>query len=333
MAGVSQSSVSRTFSPGSAAVSPGTAERVRAAALRLGYRPNALARSLITGNSRIIGLVARHLENQLYPSVLELLCQELDRRGYHVLMFMPSEDETEAETIETVARLLDYQVEGLISAFVSPPASLVDRCRSEGIPMVLFNRHQGVDGPTSVASNNLDASRLVARFLLEGGHQRIAHISGSQTSSTGRERMQGFQQGLAEGGGRLFACLDGDYRRDRAAEACLEMFAADRKWPDAIFVGGDYMAVTVLDVLRFELGINVPDEVSLVGFDDVPLASWPSFNLTTMRQPLLRMVNAAIDKLLQTIEEDALPPEHLRFPCDFKIRGTARVPENWRAED
>ena len=329
MAGVSQSSVSRVFTPG-ASVSPRMSERVKRAAVRLGYRPNALARSLITGNSRIIGLVVGHLENQLYPTVLELLSRELKRNGYHILVFLASNEDTQTE--EIVADLLDYQVDGLIAASVAMTVPLADRCRAEGIPVILFNRHQGYSGPTSVASDNLSGARQIARFLFEGGHRRIAHISGWQGSSTGREREQGFRAGLSECGAEPVACADGQYCREAAADACRAMFAEGGSAPDAIFVGSDHMAFSVIDTLKGELGIRIPEDVSVVGFDDVPMAAWQSYGLTTMRQPVARMVKATVAKILEEIDVQNLSQEQLRFPCEFKLRRTARIPDGWREQ-
>ncbi len=327
MAGVSQSSVSRAYTPG-ASVSPQMAEKVRQAADHLGYRPNVLARSLITGTSRIIGLVVGHFENHFHPSALELLSRELKKNGYHILVFLAPNEESDTE--EIVADLLDYQVDGLIAASVAMTVPLASRCRAEGIPAILFNRHQGEDGPTSVASDNFDGARRVAHFLVAGGHQRIAHISGWRGSSTGREREDGFRAGLKDFDVALATCADGRYSRSAAAEACRSIFARGCPAPDAIFVGGDHMAFAVIDTLKSELGIRVPEDVSVVGFDDVPLAAWPSYSLTTMRQPLERMVEATVGKLLEAIDQRNTPPVHLRFPCSLMLRGSARLPEDRR---
>ena len=132
-AGVSQSAVSRVFTPG-ASVSEKTAEKVRQAADALGYRPNVLARSLITGKSRIIGLVVAYLENQFYPEAIEKLSRTLQSKGYHVLVFMASNDSEATDTV--IDELLDYQVDGIITASVSMSSDLTERCESAGIPIV-----------------------------------------------------------------------------------------------------------------------------------------------------------------------------------------------------
>jgi len=324
VAGVSQSAVSRAYTPG-ASVSPDTAEKVREAARQLGYRPNALARSLITGRSRIIALVVAYFENQFYPAAVELISHELKKNGYHLLVFMASNDDAETERI--VADLLDYQVDGLIAASVAMTVQLASRCRAEGIPVILFNRHQGDDGLNSVTSDNVEGARRIARFLVEGGHRHIAQISGWQGSSTGSERDRGFRLGLAECGVEPVCCVDGMYRREVASEVARDMFSGTGgPVPDAVFVGNDHMAFAVMDVIRHELGLRIPEDVSVVGYDDVPIAAWPSFNLTTMRQPLGRLVEMTVSRMLETIAEPDEPPVQIRIPCDFKIRGTARLP-------
>ena len=139
LAGVSQSAVSRVFTPGASA-SQATVETVRAAAEHLGYRPDPLARAMITGRTRIIGLVVAYLENQFYPLVLELLSQALQERGYHVLVFMA--DNSTDRVSKVMGELLDYQVDGIITASVAMTNDLSARCATAGIPVVMFNRGQ-----------------------------------------------------------------------------------------------------------------------------------------------------------------------------------------------
>ena len=138
-AGVSRSAVSRVFTPG-ASVSKRTAEKVRSAAAALGYRPNVLARSLNTGRSRIVGLVVAYLQNQFYPEAIEKLSKALQAEGYHMLVFMASNDH--AATQSVIDELLDYQVDAIIAASVGLSNDLTRRCEGLGIPLVLFNRHQ-----------------------------------------------------------------------------------------------------------------------------------------------------------------------------------------------
>lgn len=327
-AGVSQSAVSRVFTPG-ASVSPKMADKVLKAADELGYRPNVLARSLITGRSKIIGLVVAYLENQFYPDALEKLSTALQEHGYHILVFMVSNDDASVDKV--MGELLDYQVDGIITASVGMSNALAARCSAAGVPVVLFNRGQDDDRLNQVTSNNLAGGRKIAEFLLAGGHRKIAHIAGWSGSSTGRDREAGFRAGLVAAGIEPVACIDGMYKRETAAAAAREIFSASDR-PDAVFVGNDHMAFAVMDVLRFELKLDIPGDVSVVGYDDVSLASWPAYDLTTLRQPSNRMVEATVSTLLGWIEEGRNDVRKIQIDGPLMIRGSARIPQGWPDE-
>lgn len=322
LAGVSQSAVSRVFTPGASA-SPKTVAKVRAAADRLGYRPNVLARAMITGRSQIIGLVVAYLENQFYPVALERLSSALQDRGYHMLIFMAG---NAAENVADVLdELMDYQVDGIITASVAVTNDLTSRCQNAGIPVVMFNRGQNDPRLSEVTSDNRAGGRRVAEFLIAGGHRRIAHIMGWQGSSTGRDRADGFREGMAGAGLRPFAMIDGEYTRERAIQVARDLCTGSER-PDAIFVGNDHMAFAVIDELVHRMGLRVPADVSIVGYDDVPMAAWPSYNLTTIRQPVDEMVNATVETLLGQIE-GRTKPSHYRIDGPLILRGSARIPE------
>ncbi|OZA13415.1 MAG: LacI family transcriptional regulator [Rhodobacterales bacterium 17-64-5] len=322
LAGVSQSAVSRVFTPGASA-SRKTAERVRAAAEALGYRPNALARGLITGRTRMIGLIVAYLDNQFYPVALELLSRALQEKGYHILVFMAG-NSTE-KISEVMGELLDYQVDGIITASVAISNDLTSRCAAAGIPVVMFNRGQDDVRLSEVTSDNVSGGRRAAEFLLQAGHRRIAHVMGWQGSSTGRDRAEGFRQAMDAAGQKPVALIDGMYSRETAAAVTQDLFTgSDPARPDAIFVGNDHMAFAVIDTLRFDLGLTVPGDVSVVGYDDVPLAAWPAYDLTTIRQPVRRMVDATVDALIAQIEGDGVPRK-LQIDGPLIIRGSARI--------
>lgn len=325
MAGVSQSAVSRFFTPG-ASVSRKTAEKVRAAATELGYRPNILARSLITGKSRIIGLVVAYLENQFYPEAIERLSNELKHHGYHVLVFMASNDST--TTQEVIDELLDYQVDGIITASVSLSNDLTARCQAAGIPVVLFNRQQDDLNISSVSSDNFQGGRKVAEFLVEGGHKKIAHIAGWGGASTQRDREAGFVAGLEANGQQLFDRALGDFDYEQAQRAARTLFdRPEEERPDAVFVANDHMAFAVMDVLRSELQLKVPEDVSVIGYDDVKIASWPAYDLTTVRQPANRMVAEAIKALLDGIKNPQTQSRRVAIDGPLMVRGSARKPK------
>ncbi|MGP9818968.1 LacI family DNA-binding transcriptional regulator [Salinarimonas sp. NSM] len=323
-AGVSQSAVSRVFTPGASA-SKSTIAKVRAAAEELGYRPNRLARAMITGRTRIIGLVVAYLDNQFYPLALERLSRALQERGYHILIFM-AENSTE-KVAEVVQELIDYRVDGIVTASVAMSNDLTARLLALGIPVVMFNRGQDDPRLAEVTSDNVAGGRRATEFLIAGGHRRIAHITGWQGSSTGRDRAAGFRAAMDAAGLAPVAMIDGMYNRDTAADVARALCAgADR--PDAIFVGNDHMAFGVMDALRHGLGLRIPEDVSIVGYDDVPISAWPAYDLTTIRQPVNRMVAATVDALLGQIEE-AETPGKVRIDGPLVVRGSARLPEGY----
>ena len=326
LAGVSQSAVSRVFTPG-ASVSAKTMEKVRAAAEELGYRPNVLARSLITGRTRIIGLVVAYLENQFYPMALELLSRALQARGYHILVFM-AENSTE-RVAQVMSELLDYQVDGIITASVAMSNDLTTRCDGAGIPVVMFNRGQDDARLSEVTSDNVNGARRAVEFLIKAGHKRIAHVMGWQGSSTGRDRAEGFKQAMQAAGLQPFAMVDGAYAREKAAAVTRALCQGPER-PDAIFVGNDHMAFAVMDTLRHELGLRVPQDVSVVGYDDVPMAAWPAYGLTTIRQPVNRMVEATVAALLNQIEGGSSAPTKVKINGPLMVRTSARIPEGWK---
>ncbi len=318
-AGVSQSAVSRVFSGASA--SPETARKVRAAAAALGYRPNVLARSLITGRSRIVGLVVAYMHNQFYPEAIERLSHALSERGYSILLFMAGNDGDLSEVIE---RMIDHQVDGIVAASVSVDAALARRCAGAGIPVVLFNRGADGAGLTQVTSANRAGGRAVAAFLLAGGHRRIAQITGWSGATTGRDRAAGFEDGLRAAGAACVGAVDGMFRRDVAARAALTLWRDAA--PDAIFVGNDHMAFGVIDALR-AAGARVPGDVSVVGYDDVGAAAWGAYDLTTVRQPAGRMAHAAVEALTALIDAPGRAAARLEIEGPLIVRGSARMPE------
>ena len=323
-AGVSQSAVSRVFTPGASA-SAKTVAKVRKAAEELGYRPNVLARAMVSGRSRIIGLIVAYLENQFYPIALELLSNALQARGYHILIFTAPNS---TDGIEGVMQdLMDYQVDGIIAASVSMSSDLSERAQALGIPVVLFNRSQNDVGVSNVTSANRLGGRKVAEFLLAGGHERIAHIAGWQGSSTGRDRQAGFLEALEEAGQVPFALVDGMYKRE-VAKSCAVQLLSGQTHPDAIFVGNDHMAFAVIDAVR-EAGLTPGRDISIVGFDDVPLASWGAYDLTTLRQPVNRMVDSTVDLILGQIESGDAVPQEIEIEGKLILRGSARIPEGW----
>ena len=262
-AGVSQSAVSRVFTPGASA-SARTAERVRRAAAELGYRPNVLARAM----------------------------------------------------------------DGIIAASISMSSDLAQRCSDIGVPLVFFNRTQGDARFPAVTSDNFAGGRAVADFLVAGGHRRIGYLAGWEGASTQRDREAGFRAGLSAAGLALTSRGVGNFQKETAEAATRQMCAAEPL--DALFVGNDYMAFSAMDVLRAELGLRVPEDISVVGFDDVPPAAWAAYDLTTVRQRANAMVDATVELLMDQIADPKAAPKVVEINAPLVVRGSARRPEGWQ---
>jgi DNA-binding LacI/PurR family transcriptional regulator len=301
--------------------------KVQSAAHKLGYQPNAHARSLITGRSRIIGLVLSKIENLFYPVVLERLAKRLQQDGYHLLIFVS--DSTNSDDL--VAEILQYNVDGIVLGATTLSSALAQRCADASIPVVLFNRvmASGSAGAvSSVRSDNVGGGFEIARFLVAAGHKRIAYIAGREDSSTNLERERGFRDGLAQAGQRIYARAVGNYDVAQAQQAARELFGQAGDRPDAVFVAGDQMAIAVLDTLQHELGLRVPQDVSVVGFDNVPQAAWESYQLTTFEQPVQPMVEATVELLQSYLRQEQTPPSrNVVVPGTLVVRRSARIPD------
>ncbi|QYU66714.1 LacI family DNA-binding transcriptional regulator [Leptolyngbya sp. 15MV] len=320
-AGVSQSAVSRAFTPG-ASVSAETRARVLEAARALGYRPNAIARSLVARRSRIIGVAMANLHNLFYPDVLEALSRGLRARGYQVLLFTPEAGRSADPLLREV---LDWRVDGLILASTTLSSAVAEECRAAGIPVLLFNRTARGAEVSSVTGENFRGGRVVAEFLAAGGHRRMGFIAGIENSSTSRDRERGFAGWLAENGFAPPLRDVGQYRFDAAAQATRTLLARPDR-PDAVFCANDLMATATMEVARHEFGLRIPRDLSVIGFDDTAPARWPSFSLTSFAQPLGPMVDAAIGLMAEMIENRAAPVRHAVLRGELMVRGSARMP-------
>ncbi len=325
-AGVSQSAVSRVFTKGASA-SQATEKKVRDAAAALGYRPNVLARSIKTGRSRIIGLVVAYLDNYFYPEALEKLSNALQARGYHVLVFMASNSRDRVDSV--IEEILDYQVDGIIAASVSLGSDLAKQCRAAGVPVIMFNRKQDEDKVASVTSANFAGGIRVANFLAAHEPKRIGYIAGWEGASTQRDREAGFEYQLKKHGLKIDLKEVGDFNSDRAKDAARRMFMRE-DYPDALFVANDHMAFNVMDVIRTEAKLRIPEDVKVVGYDDVPPSAWPAYDLTTVRQPANRMAAETVELLLSDIESGEYSDKDIEIDGPLIIRGSAPAPKGWK---
>lgn len=306
LAGVSQSAVSRCFTPG-ASVAKQTRKKVLEAASALGYRPNMHARTLITGKTRMIGVVLGHLDNLFYPRFLQLMAERLQSLDMQLLLFV-ADANRESDLME---KLLAYRVDGIVLAATTLNAELARACTAAGIPVVLFNRVPTNDLDRafhSVQTDHESGTAEMTRLLIKNGHTRIAYLAGHTESPTNQLRELGCRKALRDANLSMFAYGIGNYDGATARDVTREWFLEGNRLralencPDAVVAADDQMALSVLNTLRFELNLNVPEQVSVVGFDDVPQTAWPSHELTTYSQPLPEMIEEVIRLLSIQLE-------------------------------
>ena len=317
-AGVSQAAVSRAFTPG-ASIAKETQARIFRAAKTLGYRPNLLARSLNKGQSGIVGVIIGNARNPLFMTALDSLSVRLSPAGKHILVF--TADSAEPADVQ-VEDLLKYRVDALLLVGASVSASLIERCREDGIPITGFNRPtRKTSGFNSVTGNNRQGARLIAEHLLEQGYRRLAVIAGFAGSSTVREREAGFNACLTSRGLPQPMREIGHGQREGAMQATRRLLARTPR-PDAIFCANDYMALAALEVARYEFGLKIGREIGIAGFDDLEQAAWPSFDLTTYSLPL----DAMLDQVVKILLNPPPPGDAVHVVVDgaLRLRGSTR---------
>lgn len=319
-AGVSQSAVSRHFKPG-ASVSPETRARVIKAAKELDYIPNALARSLITRRSNLVAVMISNLTNLYYPEVLSELSQQFVSKGMRILLFtVPHESDID----QTIAQVWQYQVDGVIAA-TRLSLEHVTEFERRGIPLVLYNRTLAEKSVNAIVCDQIEGARMLVSRLAAAGHKRFAIISGPVDSVVGQERTLGARERILELGLREPQMVMGQYDYRSGVMGLRHLMENRARVPDAIICANDIMAIGCVDAARHEFGIDVPGTLSVAGFDGVEPSTWMSHPLTTLRQPVQKMAQAAAEMLLSLIGNDASSPEKRVFSAQFIEGGTSRL--------
>ncbi len=326
--GVSISTISRAFSP-NAVIAPETRERVLKHAAEIGYKPNPYAQSLITRRSKIAGIIVSDIANPFYPEVLTGLTEALQDAGLNVMLFTGAAGEPADRVLPSA---LHYQpnIVVVMAATLSFRAAL--ESIEAGTSLVFFNRYIP-DTPThSITCDNVLGGAEAADHLLDLGHRRLAYIAGPHDATTNMDRWQGFSERCGERGHVVVHEDAGAFSHAAGFVAAKRLLAADKR-PDGIFCANDLLALGALDAARGEFGLEVPKDLSIVGFDDISMASWPSLALTTYRQPTRRMIATTID-LVRSIEEDPnFAPVSRRIAGQLVIRETTAARPTRREED
>lgn len=313
-AGVSRSAVSRTFTPG-ASVSPATRERVLEVARELGYHVNDLARGVLANQSRLVGIVATKPEIGFRAHLAAALSKALIARGNVPVLI--NTGQTEKELLAAQRTLIGHRAAATVILSGSPPESFFDLARRNGQPLVVIGRSE--PGADHVRVGNSEASRKAAAAFVHSGRLRLA-VAGSESATPSiREREAAFQTEAEHLGASVVIGRGADSDYGGGLVAARALFAGGER-PEGIFCANDQIAFGVMDVARAELGLAVPRDVAVIGFDDVPEAAWLSYMLTTFRQDPAVMAGRAVELIGRRLADPDLPPAFERVIPDFVVR-------------
>lgn len=314
-AGVSRSAVSRTFTPG-ASVAPATREKVLEAARELGYQVNDLARGVLASHSRLVGIVATRPEAGFRSHLCAALSRALIARGNIPVLI--NTGRTPEEMLAAQRMLVGHRAEAIVVLSGSPPESFLDLARRNGQPLVVIGRLE--PDADHVRAGSSEASCKAAAAFVESGRKRLAVIgSGSGTPSL-REREVAFMTEAERLGAHVVSARGSDSDYDSGIEAARKL--CDNAPPEAIFCVNDQLAFGAMDSLRTEMRLSVPEDVAVIGFDDVPEAAWLSYRLTTFRQDPAIMAERAVELIDRRLANPDMPPVCERIIPDFIIRNS-----------
>lgn len=324
-AGVSQAVVSRAFQAVSP-ISPATRARVLASAAAIGYQPNAVARSLITKRSGLVGVLLTEATQRDTPDVLILLAQALLQQGFQPLLFPCTR---EGEGSSALDKALSFGVDGVVSCVGLSLADLA-RAHVRQRPVVLFNRHSDDPDVLQVACDHASAAHLLASRLFAAGHRRFAVVTGPRDGPVSTLRVDNFLARLAQLGVQGVETYEGDYHYESGHAAAMKLLAASplralKPLPEVVFCANDAMALGVLDAARFALMLRVPSDVSVVGFDDIPAGRRPAYLLTTVSQPFEDMARAAAMLFRQQVDDLPTPSLRVLLAGTLIERGSAQL--------
>lgn len=318
-AGVSRSAVSRTFTEG-ASVSPKMRRRVEKAAKELGYSPNALASSLTTGRTKLIGLVSNNFHNPIFLEVFDLFTRGLQERGLRPLLVNLT-DETDAEN--SVRMLRQYSVDGAVVASSTLPEGFSRAFRDAGVPVVhSFGRATSAPKVHIVGIDNVESGRIAARSLIERGYKRIAFMGGPLSATSTQDRHAGFVSETSKHPEIETSVSFADNYSFEAGRAEMLRLLADNP-AEAYFCGDDVLSIGALSAID-DSGLSCPEDVGLIGLNDMEMSRWENINLTTIHQPIRQIVSSSIELMVAMLDDPERYPESRIFPCTVVERGTLR---------
>ena len=320
LAGVSRSAVSRCFTEG-ASVSPATREKINKAADQLGYQPNALASSLTTGRTKLIGLVSNNFHNPIFLQVFDLFTRGLQERGLRPLLVNLSD---ENEPAASVKLLRQYSVDAVIVASSTLPVSFAEAFHAEGVPVVhAFGRHVESPQVNVVGIDNKEAGRMAARELVRRGYKKISMLAGPEGATSTQDRLFGFLDALK--GNRdveVSTSFASAYSYNAGWEE-MNRLLQNGDVAEAYFCGDDVLSIGALSAIQ-NAGLKVPEDIGLIGLNDMEMARWKNIDLTTIRQPIPEVVRLSLQMVCDILDDKRTTTKAHLLPCELIDRGTLK---------
>lgn len=303
-AGVSASAVSRAFTPG-ASVAPKKKALILAAARRLGYRPNVMARAIAKGRSNVVGLIMFGETNRDHPEVLLALSRSFSAQHVRVMLFIIEHSDEIARVVDNI---LSYQLDGVIAAAPIPSSDLAALGQAE-VPVIFYNR-PGTQICSSVSCDHVAAGRMVATHLLEMGHSDFALIH-ARDSYVAEERMRGVKTVLDEAGARVAVTFEGDFAYSHGVDAIEYWGARNITNFTALIAANDLMAIGAHDALALS---TKSTSITVAGFDAVEASRWASHRIISICQPIEQMADAVAEIMKNRLDNDTPSVEYRLFP-------------------
>lgn len=318
-AGVSRSAVSRSYT-GGASVAKATRRKIEKAAKELGYSPNVLASSLTTGRTKLIGLVSNNFHNPIFLQVFDLFTKGLQERGLRPLLVNLT-DEVDPEN--SVRMLKAYSVDAVIVASSTLPESFAQGFRDAGVPVVhSFGRQVEKPKVNVLGINNIEAGRLAAQTLVARGYQHIGFMGGPERATSTQDRYKGFIDEMAlHPNVKVTSSFADKYSFDAGRLEMLRL--VDREPAEAYFCGDDVLSIGALSAIR-SAALRVPEDIGLLGLNDMEMAGWENINLTTIHNPIAEIIASSIELVDGILNDDQKAPEARLFTGHIVERGTLR---------
>jgi DNA-binding LacI/PurR family transcriptional regulator len=316
LTGFSTATISRAFTPG-ASIALSTKEKILDAASQLGYKSSGFGRILLNETNKTVGIIMGDLTNPIRSTIIDELIDRLQNLGCLTLLFKGGNQQNLQRLIPKV---LDYRLRVLVVTGFMPRQSSITNCHEAGVPLIILNRGQ-IKGTSAniVTCDHYEGGKQAAKALIEVAKcKRIGMVCGTPETGANEARIEGFLNGLNSYGAKLWVAEEGDFSYKSGVTAAYRIFKRSNP-PDGLFCLNDEIALGVMDVARYDFNLKIPYDLSVIGYDDIEAASWPTYRLTTIKQPLEKLISEPV-KIIEKLIKDPVPTYNTIIPVEVVYR-------------